>query len=322
MNIYDKKINEVCQDPKKHDIKFKLIDKKMNHKKGLNSSNKIICIINVDDYNRDPKLILNEITRIHNEQDKYNNKFETLQNRLLASQPILQPQLPEQLLKLNLSDYGIVQMDDIKIFEDGLGATTTLVVGRSKSGKSHLLMHIYEKYFSHLKDLISVLFAGNPHIDHYKGHKRLLIRDCSEGFTPVDGAIVESWQKINVQTKNHYKWLFIVDDCVSKQNKVLKNACLLYRNSLISSIISIQYIFLIAKENRNNVNSIMFFKFDDEEHIKEIIKCFFKSHFKKILGPKATLDDMVKLYKLATEKHGFIYWSPFEEKIEFIKLKK
>jgi hypothetical protein len=79
---------------------------------------------------------------------------------------------------------------------------------------------------------------------------------------------------------------------------------LILRNSKISSVVSLQAATLFSKQNRGSVNNYLFFKFNTDESIEQIVRMFFWSHF------RGDLEDKMAQYKNITNDHGFIYFSP------------
>jgi len=215
----------------------------------------------------------------------------------------------------NINDYVTV-LDDVKIYNDDK-PTTMLIVGRSKTGKSTLLMHLYGKYYNNAEN-ISILFSANSHIEIYKGFKNLLIRN---NFVSVDADTIESAHYINENTDNKYPFLFMFDDIIDlKYVGTINKLILTWRNAGLSSIINTQYAYLISRQNRNNINSIFLGSFIEEEHIVDLIKAYLRPYFYKILGQHVKMSAMVQLFRLLTSDHHFIYVSPFEDSMNVIKL--
>lgn len=185
---------------------------------------------------------------------------------------------------------------------------TTCILGSSKKGKTTLLMKLYDKYYK--KD-ITTLFSVNTQIYKKKG---LIIKEPDSIKEVIDAQL-----DIQKGTDNHYKFCDMFDDVINLKKDIVNNLILTYRNSNISSIISLQYGFLLSKMIRANANNFIFFGFNSDEAIEDIIKLFFKSHFSK-LGYKK-LAEQVDFYKKVTKNHGFIYLHPASDSISFHRLK-
>lgn len=186
---------------------------------------------------------------------------------------------------------------------------TTVIYGSSKRGKSSLLMYLYKKYYV---DYISLLFGDNLQKDLYKDPYKKLIKINT--FTPD---LIEMTKIINGKTKNKYPFVILLDDIIDqKMNKILMKLILSYRNSNISSVVSLQNVMLFKKENRTNVNNIIFFGFNEDKDIEDVIKRYFNSYLKKM-----KMDEKISWYKEQTADHKFIYYNPRKSMFTFHKLK-
>lgn len=182
---------------------------------------------------------------------------------------------------------------------------STVILGSSKAGKSTLLMYLYNKYY---RDLITILFSDNPQINLYKDKK--LIK--SSYFIPQ---IIKEFHYINRKTNNKYDFACLLDDIVNeKEDEMLRRLVLSFRNSNISSIVSIQSPTLLNKSNRSSVNNLIFFRFNTEEMIEQVIKFFLSSHL------PGRMDEKIRLYKQLTADHQFIYLNPRENRMTVHKI--
>ena len=182
---------------------------------------------------------------------------------------------------------------------------STVILGSSKAGKSTVLMHLYKKYY---EDTISILFSDNPQIKLYKDPK--LIK--SFHFIPQ---VIRDFHQINRKTKNKYDFTVLLDDIVNeKEDEMLRRLILSFRNSNISSIVSLQSPTLLNKSNRASVNNILFFRFNTDEMIEQTIKFYLSSHL------PGRMDDKIRQYKEMTKDHQFIYLNPRDNKISVHKI--
>ena len=111
----------------------------------------------------------------------------------------------------------------------------------------------------------------------------------------------------------------MLDDIIDvKFSALISNLILTYRNSNISSLISLQYPKLLNKSARANINNIILFNFNTDETIIDTIKLYLRNHFNK-LGFK-TFDEQLSLYKELTKNHGFIYLNTINNYISFHRL--
>lgn len=207
--------------------------------------------------------------------------------------------------------------DKFKLKLDKKTGNTCCIIGSSKQGKSTLLMKIYDDEYSDDKKFISTLFTINPQIGLYKHHKNLLLSGC---FNAKSEKYIKLQKYINTKTKNEYKFLNMFDDVIDmKHTKLINELILTYRNSNISSIISLQYGYLISKMNRANVNNVIIFKSNSNEAIQDVINVYLKPYLVK-MGFK-TFEDQMKIYKHVTDNHGFFYIHPASDTITFHRLK-
>lgn len=215
----------------------------------------------------------------------------------------------------NLSTVVTIQNDYELILDPGTG-NSTVILGSSKRGKSTLLMNIYDRYYSKDKKFISTLFSINAHIPIYKKAKRLLLSDC---FNKRSQKYIKLQRYINSKTNNEYEFLNMFDDVIDmKHSKLINQLVLTYRNSHISTIMCLQYGYLLSKMNRANINNVFIFGSNSNESILDLIKTYLKPHFIR-LGFKK-IDDQVKLFKYVTDNHGFIYIHPVSDTISFHRL--
>lgn len=193
--------------------------------------------------------------------------------------------------------------------DPGTGNTIALIAS-SKAGKTQLMMHIYDKYFT---DYVSVLFAQNAQLPQYK--QKNLVR--SDEYLPK---IINLCRAINKVGKNKFDFLFMMDDMVHlKGEKNVTDLFLSLRNSNISSIISLQYLNLLSKACRGNVNNILAGAHNSDENILVLIKCYLSSWMKKM--GITNEQDQILYYRQITANHGFILINPTHGEVSFVRLK-
>jgi len=185
---------------------------------------------------------------------------------------------------------------------------TTFLIGSSKRGKSTLLMNIFKNYYNTKND-ISVLFSINSHIPLYKNKK---LNEESE-------KLVKQMKYINYKCENKYKFCLMFDDITNvRYNNLMNELILTYRNSNISSVVSLQYPNLLSKQARGSINNVLFFGLNNDESIKVALDSFLKSHFSK-MGVIGEINQ-INFYRKMTDDHKFIYLHPESGKISFNKL--
>lgn len=213
---------------------------------------------------------------------------------------------------------SVMKLKKSKDFKDlhidpGTG-NTTFLIGSSKRGKSTLLMNIFKNYYNN-KDDITTLFSINCNIPLYKQKK--LIRCCK--FDSECETLVKKMKYINHKCNNKYKFCVMFDDITNiRHNNLMNELILTYRNSKVSSIVSLQYPNLLSKASRGSINNLLFFGLNNDESIVVCLNSFLKSVFSK-MGYKKEVDQ-INLYRQLTDNHQFIYLHPESGKISLHKL--
>lgn len=193
---------------------------------------------------------------------------------------------------------------------------TVAIIASSKSGKSTLMMYLYDKYYNN-KKYISTLFSPSYHIPLFKKGK-LLIKSSS--FLKLGSEYIQTQRYINQKCKNKYIFLNMFDDITDIAfDRIINNLILTYRNSNVSTIINTQYAKIISKKARSSMNNVIFMHLNQDEDIEETIRCFLKSMFFKKFGLTKKME-MIDLYRKLTENHGFMYFNPSSQSLTFHRL--
>lgn len=173
------------------------------------------------------------------------------------------------------------------------GGVSVALVGSTRSGKTTFLKYLLDKHFAkHLK----VLMSNSIHAPIYKDMKDMV---KSPLYIPK---LVKEGYMINKDTKNHYDFLYILDDIVTgKFDKELLKLLAIYRNSNMSAIISIQSPILLNSATRGNLNYVLLGRMNSEEQIEKTIKMYLTSYLE---GRNMT--EKIKSYKAMTEDHHWI----------------
>lgn len=207
------------------------------------------------------------------------------------------------------------ELTPFKLKLDPGTGNTTFLMGSSKQGKSTAMMHIYDEYYAD-ENFISILWTNSPQIPLYKKPK--LLRSNTWG--KKSETIIKSMRHINQKTKNKYKFLNMMDDLIEiKGSTLINDLVLTYRNSNISSIISLQYSNLFSKSSRANANNVVLFGFNTDEAIEVVIRSFLNGYLSGKLGIKS-IPDQINWYKKMTSDHKFIYVKPAGNHVSFHKL--
>lgn len=152
--------------------------------------------------------------------------------------------------------------------------STHLFVGSSSSGKTSVMLRVWELLFS--KSHITVAFLGNPHarsntlLQRYVDMGRPIT--IVEGFSPqVLQVLVYIAQKANDPQTGHFRYKFCVllDDILNTRTSTAVNQLMMsYRNVGISTMISIQHPTMVSPAQRSNANNVWVggFRLPEQEH--------------------------------------------------------
>ena len=305
------------------------IDRRMGDLRGTSGRvSQRIKLINGDGSKRPTADVNAEITAVR-AQNKRNNAM--YKSELAAGGR--NTQLPLAVPTYNVQRLGSplrVFTDNIRRADTANGTTgnTTLLLGSSKAGKTVMLMHLYKGFYcstrsgakpakksadgkkkhNNRSNYVSFLYCHNPQIDLYKeAHKKCNLLMPSPDMLD---SLVSIQHRINKGTGNRYQFLNMMDDLIRLgRNETMDDLILTLRNSNISSIISLQYSNLMSKMCRSNVNNVFLFRFNTDESMEIVIKCYLQSLLKKII-PNASMVDMMNWYREQTMNHGYIYVVP------------
>ena len=246
------------------------------------------------------------------DREKLENKMRELAGEKPPAEitPAIATMLPPQLIPV---PGGNIDMR----LDPGCG-NTTLILGSSKRGKSTLMMHLYDKYYSSAVDKksINTLYSGNPQLKIYKNDRKLIIAD---GFTAEHAKYIQMQKYINTKTKNKYRFCNLFDDIIDqKHSRVINQMVLSYRNSNISLMICLQYMFAFSKANRANINNTFVFGANNAEDEENLIKHVLKPYFVQ-LG-YSRYPEQVMLFRECTKNYGFFYIDNLKNRISAHRL--
>jgi len=173
------------------------------------------------------------------------------------------------------------------------GGCSILMIGSTRSGKSTALKFILDNYF---KKHTGVLFSQSIKANAYKDMNYPLIAK-SGAFIPE---LIHDFYVINKETKNHYPYIVIIDDCpLVRNDKELLKLATIYRNSGLSSIVCCQNLGMLNPTCRSNINFVLLFKLNNTEAIEKTIKTFLRGY----LPQGWNYDRKIEWYKQITEDH-------------------
>lgn len=177
------------------------------------------------------------------------------------------------------------------------GGCSILCVGSTRCGKTTALKHIIEKYF---RKHIGCIFSESARAPAYQ-NMRYENLPLSSAFIPE---LIKDSYLINREVKNHYDFLYILDDCpLVKNDKQLLKMLTIYRNSNVSAITCMQSPTLLNPTCRSNFNFVMLFHQNTSQQTEAVIKAFLRGY----LPQGWNYDDKIAWYEEHTRDHHFIF---------------
>nr|QBK84907.1 MAG: ABC transporter [Pithovirus LCDPAC02] len=154
--------------------------------------------------------------------------------------------------KINVNE-KMEYLSDLDLVLDNDTGNTLYILGSSNIGKSTLLMYLFKKYYNNNK-FISTLFSENMINKNYRDFPKLI---GLPEFTKLEERYINTQKYINYNIDNHYNFLNMFDDVIDVRYKKLVNKLfLIYRNTNLSTIIYLQYQYLLSKQARSNINTV------------------------------------------------------------------
>lgn len=165
---------------------------------------------------------------------------------------------------------------------------SALLLGSSFTGKTTLLVIALNNLIRNKTYDVIVVFTESINSEplqklKYRDH-RIVIVNC---FIPE---IIRWAHRINEETSNRYRFLFVLDDIVDMgKKKLYQKLILTFRNNDISSITVTQYAKLIPPAMRGSYHNVIFSGFRSGEIREYVIKNWLIGQMKE-LGMKKMLD--------------------------------
>jgi len=176
------------------------------------------------------------------------------------------------------------------------GGCSILMCGSGRSGKTTALKYIIDTY---MKKHCGVIFSNSSKAQAYREMKYPLI-PLSNAYIPE---LVNAAYRINKETKNHYPWLFVLDDVpLAKNDKELMKTTTIYRNSGISLIHCVQSPNMVSPTCRSNYTFFMLFHNNSSEQAENACKFFLRGR----LPSSWKMNDKVAWLQRMTEDHHMI----------------
>lgn len=191
-------------------------------------------------------------------------------------------------------DLALRNINTLELPDDKFGCSVVLI-GSTRSGKTTILNYLYKNYF---QSYISVLFSNSLNSGSYKMIQKTAV--SSDMYHPE---IVKDMYMINHKTKNHYKFLAIIDDITDHKgsNETLK-LFTIYRNSRISTVLCAQATTMMSKTTRANINFVLLGRLNNDSEIEAVVKSYLTSFF----PTRLYMAEKIALYRQLTADYTFI----------------
>lgn len=174
------------------------------------------------------------------------------------------------------------------------GGMTIALVGSTRSGKTTLLKHTLGKYFD---KHCGVLMTPSLHAPIYNDVKGLA---RAPFYVP---RIIEEMFSINRKCDNHYPFLAVLDDVVTaKFDKTLMKSFTIYRNSGITTIMSVQNPIIFNSVTRGNFNAVLLGYLNSDEAVEKCVRMFCYTAI-----PGRNIEEKIHNYKELTADHFWLY---------------
>ena len=174
------------------------------------------------------------------------------------------------------------------------GGVTIAMIGSTRSGKTTLLKEALLKVFD---EHIGVLMSPSLHAPVYKEMAKSMVK--SPEYVP---RVIAEMYSINRKTKNHYPFLVVLDDVVTaKFDKTLMKSFTIYRNSGITTVMSVQNPIILNSVTRGNVNYVLMGYLNSDEAVEKVLRMFCWSSI-----PGKNLEEKIVAYKKLTENHFWL----------------
>lgn len=190
------------------------------------------------------------------------------------------------------------------------GGASILMIASTRAGKTTLMKYIMKHYFNQHFGVLFSESAKSPAYQDFKD-KNFPKSSC---FIPE---LIQDSYKINKDTKNHYPFLFILDDCpLVRGDKQMLKLTTIYRNSGISAICCVQSPSLLSPTQRSNFNVIMLGKCNTTAQAEANIKAYMRGIFPDGMN----YDQKIRLYNEMTEDHYWICLNQYTGEVFRFKL--
>ena len=178
--------------------------------------------------------------------------------------------------------------------ETETGGITMAMIGSTRSGKTTLLKHSLGKYF---EKHVGVLMSPSLHAPVYADLSKNIVK--APDYFP---RVIYEMFSINRKCDNHYPFLVVLDDVVTaKFDKTLMKSFTIYRNSSITTIMSVQNPIVLNSVTRGNINVILLGYLNSDEACEKAIRMFCYASI-----PGKNIEEKIREYKRLTIDHWWL----------------
>ena len=191
------------------------------------------------------------------------------------------------------------------------GGASILMIASTRAGKTTLMKYIMKHHFG---EHFGVLFSESARSPAYQDFKD---KNFPKSSCFIPELIKDSYM-INKELKNHYPFLFILDDCpLVRGDKQMLKLTTIYRNSGISAICCIQSPSLLSPTQRSNFNVVMLGRCNTTAQTEANIKAYMRGIFPDGMN----YDQKIRLYDEMTKDHYWICLNQYTGEVFRFKLK-
>ena len=191
------------------------------------------------------------------------------------------------------------------------GGASILMIASTRAGKTTLMKYIMKEHF---KEHFGVLFSESARSPAYQDFKNKNLPKSS-CFIPE---LIKDCYMINKDLKNHYPFLFILDDCpMVRGDKQMLKLTTIYRNSGISCITCVQSPSLLSPTQRSNFNIVLLGRCNTTAQTEANIKAYMRGIFPDGMN----YDQKIRLYDEMTRDHWWICLNQYSGSVFRTKIK-
>jgi len=191
------------------------------------------------------------------------------------------------------------------------GGASILMIASTRAGKTTLMKYIMKNYFGEHFGCLFSESARSPAYQDFK-NKNFPKSSC---FIPD---LIKDAYLINRELKNHYPFLFILDDCpLVRGDKQMLKLTTIYRNSGISAICCVQSPSLLSPTQRSNFNIILLGRCNTTAQTEANIKAYLRGVFPDGMN----YDQKIRMYDEMTKDHYWICINQYSGEVFRTKIK-